>query len=80
MLYVMYTGEKRVIGKPREVVGQRKTGELVDIQLLLNEVKDEATGTTQYIAVLNDVTKMKQLIEMNKVSELLGGGFCFYTT
>lgn len=34
---------------------------------MLNEVKDEMSGKIIYVAVLNDVTKLKQLINMNKV-------------
>ena len=64
----------------REVVGRKKNGESLELQLLLNEVKDPHTGGRNYIAILNDVTKMKHLIKMNEVSLRLEGGYDLYSS
>jgi len=55
MCRYLETGEAKVIGKRREVVGQTKDGKLLIIELLLNRTVDPS-GQTIFVAVLNDIT------------------------
>ncbi len=49
----LLTGEARVIGKAREVVGLHKSGELVPLELSISEIAID--GETQFIGTLHDL-------------------------
>ena len=49
------TGEKRVIGKQREVTGMTKDGKELVLELRINELT-EPSGSRLFVAVLNDIT------------------------
>jgi PAS domain S-box-containing protein len=53
------TGEKRAIGKIREVTARRKNGEIFPIELSVTEV-DDSNGV-RYVAYIRDVSEKAQL-------------------
>ena len=63
------TGQTKVIGIGREVVGKRKNGSTFDMQLLVDDttVDDEHS----YIGFIEDITKRKREAAGNKLYELL---------
>ncbi|AYN99564.1 EAL domain-containing protein [Pseudomonas sp. LTGT-11-2Z] len=55
------TGEKKIIGKGREVVGKRKEGSLFPMHLSIGEL---SVGEQQlYVGICHDITARKQMIE-----------------
>lgn len=55
----LHTGQARIIGIGREVVGQRKNGEIFPIDLAVSEVRD---GENRYFTgIIHDITNRKKL-------------------
>ncbi len=52
------TGERKILGVGREVVGQRKNGEIFPIKLLVSEVKQ--SGKHFFVGMIEDITARKQ--------------------
>ena len=52
------TGERKILGVGREVVGQRKNGETFPIKLLVSEVKQ--SGKHFFVGMVEDITARKQ--------------------
>lgn len=53
------SGEKRVIGKKREVTAKRKDGTEIPIELGVSEVRDPATGKSVFCGYVHDLTRQK---------------------
>ncbi len=51
------TGEEKIIGKGREVLGQRKDGTTFNLELDVSEVKIEGSGL--FIGIVRDITERK---------------------
>jgi PAS domain S-box-containing protein len=73
------TGEAKIIGIGREVVGRRKDGSTFPMGLSVGEVKDDG-GESAYVGIVNDLTDRKrteeQLVQAQKmetVGQLSGG-------
>jgi PAS domain S-box-containing protein len=72
------TGERRIIGIRREVVGRRKDGSTFPLELSVGEVKQQ--GESGFVASLHDLTERKrteeQLVQAQKMESIgqLSGG------
>ena len=55
------TGERKILGVGREVLGQRKNGEIFPIKLLVSEVKQN--GKHFFVGMVEDITARKQAEE-----------------
>ena len=55
------TGEKRIIGIGREVVGRRKDGSIFPLDLAVSEVS--SNGKTSFVGILRDISKRKEVEE-----------------
>ncbi len=66
----MTTGEKRIIGINRELMGKRRDGSLIPIELAVSEIKLE--GEHLFLGLLADISERKQYEEQLK---LLAGVF-----
>jgi PAS domain S-box-containing protein len=58
------TGERKIIGIGREVLGLRKSGETFPMDLSVGEV--EVEGTVSYVGILRDVTERKRADEQRE--------------
>jgi len=72
------TGERKIIGIGREVVGQRKDGSVFPMELSVGEAKQEHGSV--FVGVIHDVTDRKRVMEqlvqaqkMETVGQLSGG-------
>ncbi len=72
------TGERKIIGIGREVVGQRKDGSVFPMELSVGEAKQERGSI--YVGVIHDITDRKRVMEqlvqaqkMETVGQLSGG-------
>jgi len=61
------TGEAKVIGIGREVVGQRKDGSTFPLDLAINEM--EVEGDRRFVGICRDITERKQVEDALKESE-----------
>ncbi len=61
------TGEKKVIGKGREIEGRRKDGSLVPLQAALSEYR--VGGRRKFTAIFSDLSETKQAERARKESE-----------
>ena len=70
----LQTGEKKIIGTPREVVGKRKDGTTFPMELVVNEV--EAPYQRLFSSVVREVTAQKRAEAQQrlKVLEQMAGG------
>ena len=73
------TGEAKIIGIGREVVGRRKDGSTFPMDLSVGEVKDEG-GQSTFVGIIHDLSERKrteeQLVQAQKmetVGQLSGG-------
>ena len=58
LAHYLRTGEKRIIGIGREVLGQRKDGRLIPLRLSVSEI---LLGTKRFfMGILHDITMLKQ--------------------
>ena len=64
------TGEKRIIGTGREVIGKRKDGSTVPLHLSVSEVLTRKGGAREkdrlFTGVARDLTEMRENIELKK--------------
>ncbi|MGE0424970.1 MAG: PAS domain S-box protein [Reyranellaceae bacterium] len=74
-----HTGQAKIIGIGREVVGRRKDGSTFPMNLSVGEVTDEG-GQSAFVGIINDLTDRKkteeQLVQAQKmetVGQLSGG-------
>jgi two-component system, LuxR family, sensor kinase FixL len=62
------TGERRIIGKGREVKGLRKNGEIFPLYLAVSEVKLD--NTTMYTGIVRDISEERRLeLEIMRISD-----------
>ncbi len=55
------TGQMKIIGVEREVVGKRKDGSIFPLEIAVSEIKDG--GTSRFIGIVRDVTERKSAEE-----------------
>jgi PAS domain S-box-containing protein len=53
------TGEAHILGKPREVEGQRKDGTRIPVQLWVSEIQTPGGSTRLFLGILQDLTARK---------------------
>jgi PAS domain S-box-containing protein len=74
----MHTGERKIIGSGREVMGQRRDGSTFPMDLSIGEAKQE--GGSMFVGMIHDLTSRKRTEEqlaqaqkMEAVGQLSGG-------
>lgn len=54
------TGEAKIIGSGREIIGRRKDGSTLPIELTVTEFRLESSDRRHFIGVIRDITQRKQ--------------------
>ena len=70
------TGEKKVIGIGREVMGRRKDGSIFPMELAVSEIDKGNSATRNFVGITRDITERKQAeLEVKRSEALMRGLF-----